>query len=251
MCTSARLCTSFPADSGMRMRLAARCYSHTRTQAARLHSVAATSKPQPQAVEETRRPHAAPGESTAKVSTIRKDGGGKSIRELLTRDFIAKSLYNQENGYFSTKDVINDLPGPLEFGSMMGELHYRLDVKKVNERTSAVHVSTCGNSPTVKPLDGVHVRRPCIAHYVIAACCSCRLPNKYDNNHDCPAAVKHGSSSVTTVHQGSLVGGPCHDQVQVGWPPATFELYVCRDPPPPPPTLSSCTRRTNPSCRHG
>ncbi|CAM9758066.1 unnamed protein product, partial [Hapterophycus canaliculatus] len=52
---------------------------------------------------------------------------------LLTRDFIAKSLYNQENGYFSTKDVINDLPGPLEFGSMMGELHYRLDVKKAYE----------------------------------------------------------------------------------------------------------------------
>lgn len=50
---------------------------------------------------------------------------------LLTRDFIAKSLYNQDTGYFSTKDVINDLPGPLEFGSMMGELHYRLDVKKV------------------------------------------------------------------------------------------------------------------------
>ncbi len=50
---------------------------------------------------------------------------------LLTRDFIARSLYNQDNGYFSTKDVINDLPGPLEFGHMMGELHYRLDVKKV------------------------------------------------------------------------------------------------------------------------
>ena len=50
---------------------------------------------------------------------------------LLTRDFIAKSLYNQDTGYFSTKDVINDLPGPLEFGSMMGEPHYRLDVKKV------------------------------------------------------------------------------------------------------------------------
>lgn len=49
----------------------------------------------------------------------------------MTRDFIAKSLYNQDTGYFSTKDVINDLPGPLEFGSMMGELHYRLDVKKV------------------------------------------------------------------------------------------------------------------------
>lgn len=49
----------------------------------------------------------------------------------MTRDFIARSLYNQDNGYFSTKDVINDLPGPLEFGSMMGELHYRLDVKKV------------------------------------------------------------------------------------------------------------------------
>ena len=51
---------------------------------------------------------------------------------LLTRDFIAKSLYNQDTGYFSTKDVINDLPGPLEFGSMLGELHYRLDVKKAS-----------------------------------------------------------------------------------------------------------------------
>lgn len=51
---------------------------------------------------------------------------------LLTRDFIAKSLYNQDNGYFSTKDVINELPGPLEFRSMMGELHYRMDVKQVH-----------------------------------------------------------------------------------------------------------------------
>lgn len=53
---------------------------------------------------------------------------------LLTRDFIAKSLYNQDNGYFATKDVINDLPGPLEFRNMMGELHYRMDVKKVQGR---------------------------------------------------------------------------------------------------------------------
>lgn len=60
----------------------------------------------------------------------------------MTRDFIAKSLYNQDTGYFSTKDVINDLPGPLEFGSMMGELHYRLDVKKVIP-VSALRVCVC------------------------------------------------------------------------------------------------------------
>lgn len=54
-------------------------------------------------------------------------------RALLTRDFIAKSLYNQGTGYFSTKDVINDLPGPLEFGSMLGELHYRMEVKKASD----------------------------------------------------------------------------------------------------------------------
>lgn len=54
------------------------------------------------------------------------------VSALLTRDFIAKSLYNQDTGYFSTKDVINDLPGPLEFGSMLGELHYRMDVKKAS-----------------------------------------------------------------------------------------------------------------------
>lgn len=78
----------------------ARCFNlHARSPATKLHSSAATRQQQ--------------------------DG------LLLTRDFIAKSLYNQDTGYFSTKDVINDMPGPLEFGSMMGELHYRLDVKKV------------------------------------------------------------------------------------------------------------------------
>lgn len=78
--------------------LARRCILHARSPATKLHTSAAS----------------------------RQQQGG-----LLTRDFIAKSLYNQDTGYFSTKDVINDLPGPLEFGSMMGELHYRLDVKKV------------------------------------------------------------------------------------------------------------------------
>lgn len=64
---------------------------------------------------------------------------------LLTRDFIAKSLYNQDNGYFATKDVINDLPGPLEFRNMMGELHYRMDVKQVQGRVrwSAACSSCC------------------------------------------------------------------------------------------------------------
>lgn len=51
---------------------------------------------------------------------------------LLTRNFIARSLYSQDTGYFATKDVINDLPGPLEFGSMLGELHYRMDVKQAS-----------------------------------------------------------------------------------------------------------------------
>lgn len=50
---------------------------------------------------------------------------------LLTRDFIARSLYNRDNGYFSTKDVINHLPGALDFRSMLGEWHYRLAVKQV------------------------------------------------------------------------------------------------------------------------
>ncbi|CAN0206093.1 unnamed protein product [Ectocarpus sp. 6 AP-2014] len=79
------------------------------------------------------------------INTAKKadDSGGKHDVErwaethqpsgLLTRDFIAKSLYNQDNGYFATKDVINDLPGPLEFRNMMGELHYRMDVKKAYE----------------------------------------------------------------------------------------------------------------------
>lgn len=50
---------------------------------------------------------------------------------LLTRDFIAKSLYNRDSGYFSTKDVINHLPGALDFGSMLGEWHYRMAVRQV------------------------------------------------------------------------------------------------------------------------
>lgn len=81
----------------MHRKLARRCRLHARSPATKLHSSAAARQ-----------------------------------QELLTRDFIAKSLYNQDTGYFSTKDVINDLPGPLEFGSMMGEPHYRLDVKKVH-----------------------------------------------------------------------------------------------------------------------
>lgn len=57
----------------------------------------------------------------------------KGTKALLTRDFIAKSLYDQKMGYFATKDVINDLPGPLEFRGMLGEMHYRMDVKKVRK----------------------------------------------------------------------------------------------------------------------
>lgn len=139
----------------MRMKLVNRCYFYARRSASRFHSGAALSKQQQQAVEDTWRPHVlttTPGEAAAKTSTIRKDMGEDLGRGLLTRDFIAKSLYNQENGYFSTKDVINDLPGPLEFGSMMGELHYRLDVKKVNSKTFGCggRISICGNSPNVR-----------------------------------------------------------------------------------------------------
>lgn len=90
-----------------------RCNLHARSPAAKLHSSAVTLQQQ--------------------------------VVPLLTRDFIAKSLYNQDTGYFSTKDVINDLPGPLEFGSMMGELHYRLDVKKVRPVCVRGSVSTTGN----------------------------------------------------------------------------------------------------------
>lgn len=50
---------------------------------------------------------------------------------LLARNFISKSLYNRDNGYFCTKDVINDLPGPLDFRGMLGEWHYRSVVKQV------------------------------------------------------------------------------------------------------------------------
>lgn len=57
----------------------------------------------------------------------------EGTKALLTRDFIAKSLYDQKTGYFATRDVINDLPGPLEFGGMLGEMHYRMDVKKVSK----------------------------------------------------------------------------------------------------------------------
>lgn len=58
---------------------------------------------------------------------------------LLTRDFIAMSLYNRDSGYFSTKDVINHLPGALDFRSMLGEWHYRLAVKQV-QCNSTVHL---------------------------------------------------------------------------------------------------------------
>lgn len=77
----------------------------------------------------SRVPHAATAVNSGKGSDQEKHAFASA---LLTRDFIAKSLYNQDTGYFSTKDVINDLPGPLEFGSMLGELHYRMDVKKAS-----------------------------------------------------------------------------------------------------------------------
>lgn len=61
----------------------------------------------------------------------RKDICSTEEEVLLTGDFIARSLYNRDNGYFSTKDVINHLPGALDFGSMLGEWHYRMAVKQV------------------------------------------------------------------------------------------------------------------------
>lgn len=67
--------------------------------------------------------------NSARSSGRRGDGGCDTV--MLTRDFIARSLYNQDTGYFSTRDVINHLPGPLDFGSMLGEWHYRTAVKKV------------------------------------------------------------------------------------------------------------------------
>lgn len=69
-----------------------------------------------------------PSTAPPTVSTFENPPAGV----LLTRDFIARSLYSQDTGYFATKDVINDLPGPLEFGSMLGELHYRMDVKQAS-----------------------------------------------------------------------------------------------------------------------
>ncbi|CAM9507492.1 unnamed protein product, partial [Choristocarpus tenellus] len=47
---------------------------------------------------------------------------------LLTRDFIAQSLYSTD-GYF-TKEVIHDLNEPLDFRGMLGKWHYKLALKK-------------------------------------------------------------------------------------------------------------------------
>ncbi|CAM9667794.1 unnamed protein product, partial [Discosporangium mesarthrocarpum] len=48
---------------------------------------------------------------------------------ILTREFIAQSLYNRGNGYF-TNDVINDLSKPLDFRHMLGRWHYRVALKQ-------------------------------------------------------------------------------------------------------------------------
>lgn len=111
--------------------LSRRCYLHARSPAARLHSGGSLTLQQ--------------RNQTARSSLSRNSSEQCSVlgyRGLLTRDFIAKSLYNQDNGYFSTKDVINDLPGPLEFRNMMGELHYRMDVKQVTDSISSTSSST-------------------------------------------------------------------------------------------------------------
>lgn len=63
-------------------------------------------------------------------STVMHEPHGRRGQVLLTRDFIAQSLYDRDGGYF-TKDVINSLPGPLDFRGMLGEWHYRMALKKV------------------------------------------------------------------------------------------------------------------------
>lgn len=83
----------------------------------------------------------------AAASTIEKQANVKAKQSatststcpLLTRDFIAKSLYGTfpTLGYFSTKDVINDLPAPFQFASMLGEMSYRMNVKQARP---SVHV---------------------------------------------------------------------------------------------------------------
>lgn len=76
-------------------------------------------------------------------------GSQYPFEPLLTRDFIAKSLYNRESGYF-TKDVIYDLPGPLDYARLLGEWHYRLVVKQVSYNAPFLRMN--GNTRVPAPM---------------------------------------------------------------------------------------------------
>lgn len=73
------------------------------------------------------------------LQKLYQDTSSEESQVMLTRDFISKSLYNRHNGYFSTKDVINHMPGALDFGGMLGELHYRVAVKQVRVRSCCLY----------------------------------------------------------------------------------------------------------------
>lgn len=158
-----------------------------------------------------------------------QDGG------LLTRDFIAKSLYNQDTGYFSTKDVINDLPGPLEFGSMMGELHYRLDVKKVRNPVP-VHVCVSSNGNNVCPRSRIlgtdhHVMLDTFFLQQGDWSSSTHTPSRGRVFHTCGCAYvaqfvrhQHGARRTATTHSPYMYGG-----FQTGWPNSNSDDRPCCD----------------------
>jgi hypothetical protein len=63
----------------------------------------------------------------------------QGAQEVLVRDWIRSSLYQQKTGYFQ-QDVINTLPEPLAFKSMVAESDYRKAVAKVRDCSAFIRL---------------------------------------------------------------------------------------------------------------